>query len=74
MLKPGGELRMFEHTGSRLIPFSTMLNVMNPVFRGLGPEINRETVANVRAAGFELTKVSNIFLDVVKTIEATAPA
>ena len=25
-------------------------------------------------AGFELRKVTNIFLDVVKTIEATAPA
>ena len=74
VLKPGGYLRMFEHTGSRLFPFGAMLNVMNPVFRGLGPEINRDTVANVRAAGFELRKVTNIFLDVVKTIEATAPA
>lgn len=74
VLKPGGQLRMFEHTGSRLFPFNIMLNVMNPVFRNLGPEINRNTVANVQAAGFELHKVTNIFLDVVKTIEATAPS
>ncbi len=74
VLKPGGKLGMFEHTGSRCFPFNVMLNVMNPVARHLGPEINRDTEANVRAAGFEITKVTNVFLDVVKTIEATAPA
>ena len=73
VLKPGGHLRMFEHTGSYLFPFGAMLNVMNPLFRKIGPDINRDTVANVRVAGFELRKVTNIFLDVVKTIEATAP-
>jgi len=73
VLKPGGALKMFEHTGSACFPFSTMLNVLNPVFRHLGPELNRNTVANVREAGFNIRKVSNVFLDVVKTIEATAP-
>jgi len=72
-LKPGGKLGMFEHTGSKHFPFSVMLNVMNPVFRNFGPEINRDTVANVRAAGFEVRKVTNHYLDVVKTIEAVAP-
>lgn len=74
VLKPGGKLRMFEHTGSRLFPFGAMLNIMNPLMRKLGPEVNRDTVANVRAAGFQVDKVTNIFLDVVKTIEATNPA
>ena len=73
VLKPGGKLGMFEHTGSRLFPFSLMLNAMNPVCRMLGPEMNRDTVANVRAAGFDVDKVTNIYLDVVKIIEATAP-
>ena len=73
VLKPGGYLGMFEHTGSRHFPFNAMLNLMNPAARRLGPEINRDTPANVRAAGFEITKVTNIFLDVVKTIEAAAP-
>lgn len=36
-------------------------------------KINRNTVANVRAAGFQVDTVTNIFLDVIKTIEATAP-
>jgi hypothetical protein len=41
VLKPGGTLPMFEHTGSRYFPFRTMLDLMNPVFRNLGPDINR---------------------------------
>lgn len=73
VLRPGGKLGMFEHTGSRYFPFNVMLNVMNPVCRMLGPEINRDTVGNVRAAGFVVDKVTNIYLDVVKTIEASAP-
>jgi hypothetical protein len=51
-----------------------MLHAMNPVCRLFGPEMNRDTVAHVRAAGFRVDKVINIYLDVVKTIEATAPA
>lgn len=73
VLKPGGTLNMFEHTGSHTFPFNVMLNITNPLLRTLGPEVNRNTVANVRAAGFEVNRVNNIFLDVVKTIEATTP-
>lgn len=73
VLKPGGTLRMFEHTGSACFPFSLMLDAFNPLCRSLGPELNRDTVANVRAAGFNVRKVNNVFLDVVKTIEATVP-
>ena len=72
VLKPGGTIGMFEHTGPRTFPFNVMLNFMNPVCRNLGPEINRDTVTNVRQAGFKVTKVTNVFLDIVKTIEATA--
>ena len=31
VLKPGGELRMFEHTGSRHFPFNLLLHLMNPI-------------------------------------------
>lgn len=73
VLKPGGELHMFEHTGSRLFPFNFMMKLMTPVTRRLGPELDRDTVANVSAAGFEITGVNNIFLDTVKTIRAAKP-
>ena len=73
VLKPGGMLYMFEHTGSHLFPFNLMLNLMTPLWKPIGPEMNRDTVANVRKAGFEIKQVNNIYLDVVKTIIATAP-
>ncbi len=70
ILKPGGELHMFEHTGSRYFPFSLMMNIMTPLSRRFGPEMNRTTVENVQTAGFELDSVQHVYLDVVKTISA----
>lgn len=73
VLKPGGELHMFEHTGSGYFPFSLLLDLLTPVARLMGPDLNRPTVENVRRAGFEVRKVRNLYLDVVKTIHAVAP-
>ena len=72
VLKPGAEIRMFEHTGSRWPPFNLMLNLMTPLTRLGGPEVNRNTVGNVGRAGFRIKRVVNLYLDVVKTIEAVA--
>ncbi|MDY0065183.1 MAG: class I SAM-dependent methyltransferase [Steroidobacteraceae bacterium] len=75
ILKSGGELHMFEHTGSRYFPFNLMMHVMTLFTRRFGPEMNRPTVENVMAAGFRLTEVRHVYLDVVKTISARkAPA
>lgn len=73
VLKPGGELLMFEHTGSRYFPFNLILNVMTPLSSRFGPAMNRPTVDNVRAAGFEIVEVEHVFLDVVKIIRACKP-
>ena len=73
VLKPGGELRMFEHTGSQHFPFNIMMHMMTPLSKRVGPEMNRNTVENVRLAGFEVIEVENLFLDVVKTIYARKP-
>lgn len=73
VLKPGGELYMFEHTGSQFFPFSMMMDIMTQLSRRMGPDMNRTTVANVEAAGFELREVNNLFLDVVKIIKAVKP-
>jgi len=70
VLKPDGELRMFEHTGSRYFPFKLMLDIMTPLSRQVGPAMNRPTVENVRRAGFEILSVEHVYLDVVKTITA----
>jgi ubiquinone/menaquinone biosynthesis C-methylase UbiE len=73
VLKPGGSLRMFEHTGSRFAPFNVLMNVMTPLTRAFGPDMNRRTVENVKDAGFIIEEVHNIYLDVVKTIYAVVP-
>ena len=72
VLRPGGELFMFEHTGSRYFPFNLMLNLMTGLSRRFGPEMNRDTVANVERAGFEVKAVEPVYLDVVKMIRAAA--
>lgn len=73
VLRPGGTLRMFEHTGSRWFPFNAMLSACTPFMRAFGPEMNRPTVRNVRDAGFELLGVERHFLDVLKSIKARKP-
>ncbi|MFV8817861.1 class I SAM-dependent methyltransferase [Haliea sp. E17] len=73
VLKPGGELCMFEHTGSRYYPFKPMMDLMSRLTEKLGPAMNRATVENVKAAGFTVTEVNHIYLDVVKTIIARKP-
>lgn len=73
VLRPGGELFMFEHTGSHYYPLKWIMQLMSVLSEKLGPSMDRDTVANVRAAGYELVEVSNIYLDVVKTIRARNP-
>lgn len=73
VLRRGGTLRMFEHTGSRWLPFSAMLHACTPLTRLYGPEMNRPTVDTVRRAGFEVSSVTRHYLDVVKSIEARKP-
>ena len=70
ILKPDGDLFMFEHTGSQYYPFKPMMNLMTKMTSRFGPDMNRPTVDNVRAAGFNIQSVNHVFLDVVKTIHA----
>ena len=64
---------MFEHTGSRWFPFSLMLDLMTPLVRRLGPELNRDTVENLRQAGFLEVQEERVYLDVVKLIYGVSP-
>jgi len=43
---------------------------MTPLSRRLGPDLNRDTVGNVLKAGFWLRREENVYLDIVKIIEA----
>jgi len=70
VLKPGGQILMFEHVRSAIGPLAIMMDLMTPLTRRAGPELNRDTVGNVQKAGFRLRRVENVYLDVVKIIEA----
>jgi hypothetical protein len=51
-----------------------MMDLMTPLTRKAGPDLNRDTVGNVQKAGFRLRRVENIYLDIVKSIEAVKDA
>ena len=70
VLKPGGRLLMFEHVRSKIGPFALILDFMTFLTRKVGPDLNRDTVGNVLQAGFHLQREENVYLDIVKTIEA----
>ena len=70
VLKPGGQILMFEHVRSAIGPLGIMMDLMTPLTRKFGPDLNRDTVGNVQKAGFRLRRVENIYLDMVKAIEA----
>lgn len=72
-LKPGGRLLMFEHVRSRVGPIAIAQDLMTPISRRFGPDMNRDTVTNVVHAGFELCREANVYVDVVKAIEARRP-
>lgn len=72
-LKLDGRLLMFEHVRSRIGPIGLLQDLMTPVTRRFGPEMNRDTVGNVLRAGFEIEREENVYLDVVKAITARRP-
>jgi phosphatidylethanolamine/phosphatidyl-N-methylethanolamine N-methyltransferase len=70
VLKPGGQILMFEHVRSRIGPLGVFLDLMTPLSRRIGPDLNRDTVGNVQKAGFRIRREENVYLDIVKIIEA----
>ena len=53
-----------------VLSFRPMMNLMTLLSRKIGPDMNRPTVENVLAAGYQLKKVTHIYMDVVKTVHA----
>lgn len=71
VLKPGGRLFMYEHVLSRNKLLAFLMNFINPIVsRVFGPNINRDTVANVKKVGLTVVKEENIQYDVFKRIDA----
>ncbi len=60
---------MFEHVRSRIGPVGAFLDLMTPLTRLRGTDLNRDTVGNVQKAGFRIRREENVYLDIVKIIE-----
>lgn len=74
VLKPGGRILMFEHVRSAIGPLGLIQDLMTPLSRKVGPDLNRDTVGNVQKAGFRLRRVENAYLDIERMIEAVKDA
>jgi len=72
-LRPGGRLLMFEHVRSRIGPIAIAQDLMTPISRRFGPEMNRNTASNMLCAGFELDRETNVYVDIVRAIEGRKP-
>ncbi|MFA6043716.1 MAG: class I SAM-dependent methyltransferase [Phycisphaerales bacterium] len=71
----GGRLLMFEHVRSRQFLLAWTLDLMTLWTRRTGTEMNRDTLANTRTAGFRITDVRSVYLDIILAVRAVkAPA
>lgn len=69
-LKPNGKVILIEHVRSEQKILGLIMDLMNPLTVNLyGANINRRTEANIKEAGFEQIKVTNLWKDIVKKIE-----
>lgn len=70
VLRPEGRLLMFEHVRSRQFLLGWTLDLMTLWTRRTGTEMNRDTLANTRAAGFRITNVQSAYLDIILAVRA----
>jgi ubiquinone/menaquinone biosynthesis C-methylase UbiE len=63
VLKPGGELRFFEHVRSDKLWFGLLEDAITPLWSrvGGGCHPNRDTAAAIRAAGFDIEELGRIY-------------
>jgi hypothetical protein len=74
VLAPGGQMLLLEHVLSHHPLARPLMRLLNPfVVRMSGANINRDTVHNVEAAGFELLAVERLWRDIVMLIEVRQP-
>ncbi len=75
VLKPGGRLHLIEHVRSHHAWLGRLQDKLNPRWYvwAEGCNLNRDTEANVRRAGFDLQSVRVNYLGVIKTMVARRP-
>lgn len=61
VVRPGGWIFLMEHVRAQNPVFGKLMDLLNPVVvRTMGPNINRDTVGNVRQSGLELAEVNDL--------------
>ena len=71
VLKPDGELVMFEHVLSKNPVYGLILKTMSNITEYLeGTYLDRNTVENAERAGFKIHSHKNVYLDIVKALRA----
>ena len=71
VLKPDGRMLMLEHVRSEKPLVGFLMDILNPLPLYIyGANINRRTVENLRAAGFADIRENNLWVDIMKRIEA----
>lgn len=70
VLRPAGRLLMFEHVRSQHPLFGVALDLMTFFTRRVGTEMNRDTLKNALRAGFRITRIESVFLDIILSIRA----
>ncbi len=74
VLRPGGRLLLLEHVVSSQPWLASVMRAMDPLVAHLsGAHIARDTMANVRSAGFDEIVGHPLWSDVIQLIEARAP-
>lgn len=75
VVRPGGHVLLMEHVRSPTPWIGRLMDLLNPiVLRTMGPNINRDTVQNVSAAGLDLMDVADLGTGgIFKIIEARVP-
>ncbi len=69
--KPGGRVLLLEHVISANSFYADLMNWLNPaVVKIFGANINRDTVKNIKLAGFSTVKIDSRSTGILKLIEA----
>jgi ubiquinone/menaquinone biosynthesis C-methylase UbiE len=71
VLRPSGQLLMFEHVRSGNPVLGLTLDLMTLFTRRVGTEMNRDTLRAVSAAGFSITNIESVYLDIILAVRAT---
>ena len=70
VLRPGARLLLFEHVRSGQPLLGMILDAMTLWTRRGGTDMNRDTVSAIERAGFAITSIQPVFLDIILAIEA----